>query len=272
MSMLGGLFGGRDQHPNFERVAHALLNHLGFTTAPPSAEVLAILDQLTPRDLLSFDNMHSFQGMEALFRSNSLQAKLDAETSTVTILVASSEEATSESAAEPARAPAPAFHVEVHHAKFHVEPPKSTGGMAKTAASTTASPAESLAPVPEGFEHLEAFEHLAEQVVDMLLRNGRLNSGDKEVLKKIRPLDYTMQGRLASLERWKAELIRRIRGLALPKNVERVILGASQSIDTASEDSLIRRFENLQRWTSKLIQSIEHEGVKFRNKPMWLPH
>ena len=65
MSMLGGLFSGsRGQHPNFERIAHALHSHLGLNVVPPPAEVLAIIDQMTTRELLHFDNMQSMQGMQ----------------------------------------------------------------------------------------------------------------------------------------------------------------------------------------------------------------
>ena len=271
MSMLGGLFGGKEQHPNFERISHALLNHLGYTTAPPSAEVLALLEQLTPREMLNFDNMHSLQGIQALFKARSLRADVDTETSTITISPDSAEAAAAEGAPETPHAPT--IHPQIHQAKFHVEPPNSATSLLKAGPAAVGAPGVPPPPVPTAFQHLEAFEHLTEQLIDLLLRNGRINTGDKEVLKKIHPLESTMQGRVIALERWKAELTHRIRGLNVPKTAERITLGAAEPAGSAeAEESLARRFETLQLWTSKLIKAIEHEGVKFHNTPLWLPH
>ena len=270
MSMLGGLFGAKESHPNFERITHALLNHLGFTTAPPPPEVLAILDQMTPREMLSFDNMHSLQGIQAVFKSKALRANLNQESSIITITMDDGEEAPADDAPEPQEAPA--LQLDEHHARFHVEPPKAPVAVMKTGPAAITPAEESVAAVPEAFSHLEAFEQLTQRLMDLLLRHGRINTADKDVLKKIRPSDYTIQGRLSALERWKAELTRRVRGLAVPKTAARVALGATQSGAAESEESLAKRFETLQLWISKLIKTMEHEGVKFHNKPMWLPH
>jgi hypothetical protein len=268
--MLGGLFGAKEQHPNFERITHALQNHLGFATAPPAPEVLAILEQMTPREMLSFDNMHSLQGMQALFKSKSLRANLDPESSTITITIDDGEDTAAGGAPEPRQTPV--LNLGEHHAKFHVEPPKALPSVMKMGLAAMKPSEESLAPIPEAFAHLEAFEQLTQHLMDLLLRHGRINTGDKDVLKKIRPSDYTIQGRLSALERWKAELTRRVRGLAVPKAPERVSLGATQPGAAESEESQAKRFETLQIWISKLIKTMEHEGVKFHNKPMWLPH
>jgi hypothetical protein len=271
MSMLGGLFSGSQQHPNFERIAHALHNHLGLSTTSPPAEVLAIIDQMTSRELLNFDNMQSTQGMQALFKARSIHTLVDAETSTVTLSIASAEEFAAEAQTEHAHKPV--FQVGTHHATFHIEKQKEPVGAIKASLPAAARAAELLVTMPPAFEHLEAFERLVPQLIDLFVRHGRLNSADKEVLKKIRPLDYTLEARLVALERWQAEMKRRIRGLSVPKAAQRLTLGGGgETAAVGSEEMMARRFDSLQVWTSKLIRAFEHEGVRFHGKPMWLPH
>lgn len=271
MSMLGGLFSGsRGQHPNLERVAHALHSHLGLNIVSPPAEVLAIIDQMTTRELLHFDNMQSTQGMQELFKSKSVRVSIDAATSTVTLSLAAAGEITAEEQTEHAHKPG--LQIGAHHAVFHIEKPKDPVNAIK-ASSAAARPAEALAPLAPAFEHLEAFERLVPQVVDLFVRHGRLNTADKDVLRKIRPLESTLESRLTALERWRAEMTRRIRGMSVPKATKHLTLGGGGETQAAgSEETLARRFDTLQVWTSKLIKAFEHEGVKFHNKPMWLPH
>jgi hypothetical protein len=272
MSMLGGLFSGREQHPNFERIAHALHNHLGLNVVSPPAEVLAIIDQVTTRELLHFDNMQSMQGMQELFKAKSVRVSVDAATSTVTLSLASAGEITAEEQTEHAHKPG--LQIGTHHAAFHIERPKDPVGTIK-ASLAAARPAEALAPLAPAFEHLEAFEQLVPHVIDLFVRHGRLNTADKEVLRKIRPLESTLEARLTALERWRAEMTRRIRGMSVPKVAQHLNLslgGGRETQAAGSEEMLARRFNSIQVWTSKLIKAFEHEGVKFHNKPMWLPH
>src|SRR5438876_751381 len=70
-------FGSRDQHPNLTRITESLRAHLGLELTPPGDDVLANLDQMTPRELLHFDNLHSVEGMQELFRVRSLRALVD---------------------------------------------------------------------------------------------------------------------------------------------------------------------------------------------------
>ena len=91
MSMLGGLFSGGTAS-QLRADCPALHSHLGLNTISPPADVLAIIDQMTSRELLKFDNMQSTQGMQALFRARSIHASVDAETSTVTLSLASAED------------------------------------------------------------------------------------------------------------------------------------------------------------------------------------
>ena len=75
MSIFGGLFGAKEkQDSNFEHIAHAVHNHLGFDIDPPSADVLEAIDQMTARELLHFDNLQSVPGMQALFAAKSIRA------------------------------------------------------------------------------------------------------------------------------------------------------------------------------------------------------
>ena len=109
------------------------------------------------------------------------------------------------------------------------------------------------------------------QLVDLFVRYGKLNTGDKDVLRKIKPLDGSPAARLVALERWQAELTRRARGFTLPRATERFIIAPGESAATETpEELLVRRLDALIGWTGKLIKAFEHTGVRYHNKPIWL--
>jgi hypothetical protein len=74
------------------------------------------------------------------------------------------------------------------------------------------------------------------------------------------------------LERWQTEVTRRIRALSIPKVTQHLILGEDELKKAKPEEALARRFDTLLIWFGKLIKAFEATGVKFHNKPMWLPH
>jgi hypothetical protein len=271
-----GLFGGRSEakHPNFDLIAEALQTYLGLQLVPPGEDVLAVLDQLTQRELNNFGNLHSIEGMQELFRVRSIRAVVEQEAQTVSLSIADQTELQQEITQEHSQRRT--MHFEGHHSAAHIAPPKDMPimGATRPPASRASGPAETVAPLPHGFEHLEAMEHLLPQVTDLFVRYGRLNTGDKDVLKKIIPLDSTVEARLTALERWQAEVSHRMRGLRVPHAQGHVMLGGESAQQLSKpEEVQARRFETFTIWMSKLIKAFEHTGgVKFHNKPMWLPH
>ncbi len=273
MSMLGGLFGGGGQkHPNFDRLAHALQNNLGLATALPSADVMAVIDQMVGRELLHFDNARSTQGMQELFRARSIHATIDSSTLTVSLSLAASSDIETDLQTEHAQRKV--LHFETRHSTSKIIRPQEPVAPLIGTATPKVQLAQTPVSLPSAFEHLEAYELLVPQIIDMFLRHGRLNSGDKDVLKKIHPSDGSLVSRITALERWQEEVTRRTRGLRVPKPEQRLVLGgASVAQAEKPEEVLERRFESLVQWMSKLIKTFEHTGgVKFHNKPMWLPH
>lgn len=274
-----GLFGARKaEHPNFDLIAESLRIHLGLELAPPGDDVMAVLDQLTSRELHNFDNVHSIEGMQELFRARSIRAHVDPETQSVQLSVAGEEDLAQEIAQEHAQRRV--LHFESHHqpaAHVHVQPPAApllgaTHPARPLGTGETTAPAT---PLPSGLEHLEAMERLLPQVTDLFLRFGRLNSGDKEVLKKIVPTDSSIDARLTALERWQAEVTHRMRGLRVPQAHGHVMLGGERAEQPTvnPEESQKHRFDAFALWMAKLIKAFERTGgVKFHNKPMWLPH
>src|SRR2546422_6991071 len=88
-----GLFGsGVQKHPNLDHIVQALHDHLGLQLAVPTQDVLNVIDQMTQRELLQFDNLHSVEGMQELFRARSIRAMLDPATHTVALTLAPAEE------------------------------------------------------------------------------------------------------------------------------------------------------------------------------------
>ncbi len=274
-----GLFGGRkEEHPNFDLIAESLRIHLGLQLSPPGDDVMAVLDQLTSRELHNFDNLHSIEGMQELFRARSIRAHVDPATQSVELSIAAEGDLEQELVQEHAQRRV--LHFEGHHqpaAHVHVQPPAApllgaTRPARPSAAGQSVAPAPAL---PAALEHLEAMERLLPQVTDLFLRFGRLTSGDKEVLKKIVPLDSSIEARLTALERWQAEMTRRMRGLRVPHVQGHVTLGgeSAQPQEVNTEEAQKRRFDAFALWMAKLIKAFEHTGgVKFHNKPMWLPH
>lgn len=262
------LFGGHSKHHNFDAIAESLRTHLGLKLARPSNEVLEALEHFTPRELHLFNNLHSVEGMQALFHARSIRALVEPQAHLVALFLLTPEDFAQESS-----------EIQRHTLKLGdrhagpaiVPPPAPT--MLPTPPPTpllSVNPATSL---PAGLEHLDAFEILLPQIVDLFLRHGRLNTGDKDVLKQIHPADSSIESRLSALERWQAEVSRRVHGIHVPRATTNLLLGGEEATQLAKPDeAFARRFDALMIWASKLIKAFEHTGVKFHNKPMWLPH
>ena len=264
------LFGGHAKHPNLTRIAESLGAHLGLTLVQPANDVIAVLDQMTNRDLLHFDNLHSVEGMQELFRARSIRAIVDPHSHVVSLFVAVQADLEQEIVQEHAQRPV--LHIGDRHATQSIVRPKSTPMLGSTPAAL-AKPAAPTAPLPHAVEHLEALEQLAPQIVDLFVRDGRLNTADKEVLKQIRPVDSSIEARLTALERWQAEVGRRVRGLHVQRATTHLLVGAEDATQQVKPEEVFgRRFDALTIWVSKLIKAFEHTGVKFHAKPMWLPH
>jgi hypothetical protein len=268
-----GLFGGHSeaQHPHFDLIAQSLQSHLGLQLNPPADDVLAILDQMAQRELNNFGILHSVEGMQELFRVRSIRAVVEHETQTVTLSVADQTELQQEIAAEHTQRRV--LHFESHHHTASIHRPKDIPIMGATPATPVAAKTDAPAtPVPKGLEHLESMERMLPQITDQFVRYGRLNTGDKDVLKKILPVDSSVNGRLTAVERWQAEVTRRARGFTVPRVQARVMLAGAAAQEVDVDQTYVHRFEAIAAWMSKLLKAYEHGGVKFQNKPMWLPH
>jgi hypothetical protein len=278
MALFGGMFGGSSvqKHPNLDQLSQAIHNCLNLQLAPPGDDVLAVADAMTHLDLVGFQNAHNIEGMQELLRAKSLRATIDSAAQTITLSVASPEEIDREMKA--AQGPVKVLHIGEHRPSARIiRPPDSTSQLIKpttapvVAAAAGPSQAE-VAAVPPAFEHLEAVERLCPVVVDTFVKYGQLTTADKEVLKKIKPLDYTLEARLVALERWKAEISRRSRGIHVQQTGSSSLLAGAVDDAHKSEDALMRRFDMLLHWLGKLIKALEHKGCKFQAKPVWLPH
>jgi hypothetical protein len=267
-----GLFGGHSEakHPHFDLIAESLQSHLGLQLNPPADDVLAILDQMTQRELNNFGILHSVEGMQELFRVRSIRAVVVHETQTVTLSVADQADLQQEITQEHSQRRV--LHFESHEHTATIARPKDIPIMGSTPAVAATKPDTPQVPLPPALEHLEGMEHLLPQIVDLFVRTGRLNTGDKDVLKKIVPLDHTINGRLTAIERWQAEVTRRTRGITVPRVQARVMLAGAAAQEIKVEEAYVHRFEAVAVWMSKLLKAFEHTGVKFHNKPMWLPH
>ena len=232
--------------------------------------MLGAIDQMTSRELHQFENMHSVEGMKALFHARSIQALVDPNSQTVALFLATATELAEQPA--PEQAQRPVLHIGDRHATQSIVRPQTVSLLGAQPAKTPLA-AQPSAPLPSALEHLEATEQLQPQIVDIFVRHGRLNSADKEVLKQIRPVDSSIEARLTALERWQAELGRRVRGLHVQRTTTHLLLGAEEATKQEKPDEThARRFDAIIIWVSKLIKAFEHTGVKFHNKPMWLPH
>jgi len=268
--MFGKLFGSKETNPNLDRIAGSVRTLVGLELILPPTEVREVIDSLTARELLNFNNVHSVEGMQELFRAKSLRAAVDVGALTVTLTLAVGQDLEQEIKQEHAQRKV--IHFTSHRTAQPIIKPPAPVEPVKAAPTAMPLAAAPVAPLPPAFEHLEALELLFPQLVDLFLKHGRLNSGDKEVLKNIRPPDNQLVSRIATLERWQAEMTRRMRGLRVPKAAAQLFLGTASVVAEAKpEEELARRLETIVAWTSKLIKTFEHTGVKFHNKPMWLP-
>jgi hypothetical protein len=275
MSLFGGMFGGGQKHPNLDQLSQSIQNNLGLQIGPPGEDVLAAVDALTTHDLLDIHNAHTVEVVQDLLMRKSLRATVDLPTQTVLLSVASREEIEGELRTE--HTAVKVMHFGASHGtskiirSFGPAPePVQVGAPAALAASTPVG-AESIA-APPGFEHLEATERLCPAVVDLFVKHGQLTTADKEVLKKIRPTDFTIESRMVALERWKTEVTRRSRGIRVREGGPTTLLSSGDESATKSEDTVLRRFDAFLHWLSKLIKAYEGKGIKFHGKPVWLPH
>jgi hypothetical protein len=276
MALFGGMFGGGQKHPNLDQLSLAIHNSLNLQLAPPGDEVLTVTEAMTHHDLIGFQNAHSLEGLQELFRAKSLRATVDPSAQTLTLTIATPEEIEAELKVE--HGAVKVLHVGEHHPHASAHIIKAFGATADpiqaaaTSTATSALPQPTAAAVPPAFEHLEAVERLCSVIVDTFVKHGQLTTADKEVLKKIKPVDYTLEARIGALERWKAELSRRSRGIHVQQTGSTSLLASSAESEHKSEEAILRRFDILLHWLGKLIKALEHKGFKFPAKPVWLPH
>jgi len=274
MSLFGGMFGAQ-KHPNLDHLSQSIQNSLGLHIGPPGEDVLAVIDAMTNHDLLDIQNAHAVEVVQDLFMRKSLRATVDTVAQAMLLSVAAREEIESELKA--AHTAVKVLHIGSQQGTSRIirsfgptpEPIK-VAAPAAVAQSTSVN-AESVA-VPPAFEHLEAAERLCPIVVDLFVKHGQLTSADKDVLKKIRPTDYTLDARMVALERWKTEVSRRARGIHVREGGPTTLLKSDDVEAAKSEDAILRRFDAFVHWLSKLIKALEGRGVKFHGKPVWLPH
>ncbi len=275
MALFGGMFGGGQKHPNLDRLSLAIQNSLGMQLDPPGGDVLPIIDTLSSRDLVGFENARSVEGMQELFQAKSLRATVDPQTRRLVLSIATREEIESELKTE--HSAVKVMHVGEHHGtsrivtSFGQAPEPVKPAVLTPALRTEPGHTESI-PVPPAFEHLEAAERLCPVIVDLFVKHGQLTTADKEVLKKIKPIDYTLDGRMGALERWKTELMRRARGIHVRESGPTSLLASTDNAAQHSEEVVLRRFDTFVHWLGKLIKALEHKGIKFHGKPVWLPH
>ncbi len=236
---------------------------------------MVVIDAMTAHELLDIQNAHALEVVEDLLMRKSLRATVDLTAQTVLLSVAAREEIESE--LKTAHSAVKVLHVGGSHGtsriirSFGPAPEPVKVAAPAFAASATSIEAEGTA-VPPAFEHLEAAERLCSVVVDLFVKHGQLTSADKEVLKKIRPTDYTLDARMVALERWKAEVARRSRGIHVREGGPATLMGSQDASAQKSEDAIVRRFDAFVHWLSKLLKAFEGKGVKFHGKPVWLPH
>jgi len=278
MAIFGGLFGkekpaAASPSANLDRLTQAIRSRLGLRLLPPPPEAVARLAAMKTRELVQFENMQSPAGLESLLHALSLHGQIDPAAQTVTLSAAAP--ASDETAAAPApAAPREPIRVGLRPAAVHVSQPVAPADALKPAgtAAAAAKPAAVAAPLPAGLENVEGLERLTVLIVDAFVKQGRLTTGDKDVLKNIRPTDGTPAARLIALERWQQEIIRRTRGLILPRTQQQFALATVVADPHEKpEAAMLRRLDALIGWTAKLIRAFEQTGVRFQNKPVWLP-
>lgn len=269
MGIFGSMFQGRKPDAgsaHLDRLTHALRTQLNLLVVPPPPDVEAVIAGMTDRELAQFDNMQTVAGMKSLFHARSIRALVDAVASTVTLTIESQTAAPTEAPPPP---PARRIGLSERKASVHITPPAAPD----TPTPAISVPALVFAPVPAGLEHLEALEELLPQLADLFVRHGKLTTGDKDVLKAIKPTDGSPAARLVSLERWQGELTRRVRGFTVPRAQQHLVLGGNMAPAAEKPQAgLPRRFDAVLTWVAKLIKAFEHTGVRYHNKPIWLQH
>ena len=267
MAFFGGMFGGQ-KHPNLDRLSQAIRNNLGLQLAAPTDDVFRVIDTMTPHDLIGFENMHSIEGLQELFKVKALRTVVDVPTQTVALFVAAPEEIERELKVE--HSAVKVFSVSKHHTTSQIV--SSFNPATETIKAALTGPAAPAMSVPPAFEHLEATERLCPAIVDLLVKHGQLMTTDKDVLKKIKPIDYTLEARIVALERWQAEVSRRLRGIHVSRTGAASLLAGPNQPAQPSEEIVRQRFDLFLRWLSKLIKAFEGKDIKFHGKPVWLPH
>jgi hypothetical protein len=263
------LFGGSPKHPKLDQLSQVIQNSLGLQLAPPSDDVLSVIETMTPHDFIGVQNARSVEGAQEIFRTKSLRVVIDNESRTIALSIAAPEEIDRELKA--AHSAVSVFHVGEHHATARII--RAFNPSTEPVAATTAAPAAQAEtaspPVPPAFEHLEAAERLCPVVIDLFVKHGQLTTADKDVLKKIKPVDYTLEARISALERWKAEVVRRARGVHVQQGGPTSLLSSSEGGQN-SEEAVLRRFDTFLHWLAKLVKALEHKGIKFHGRPVWL--
>ena len=271
MALFGGMFGG-EKHPKLEQLSQAIQTSLGLELVRPEDNVLRVVDAMTSHDMIGVVNSRSVEGAQEIFRSKSLRAVVDPGARTLTLHVAAPEDIERELQAE--HTAVAVMHVGAHHATSRIirafnpatEPVKVTPGPAIARADTAAP------TVPPAFEHLEAAERLCPALVDHLVKHGQLTTSDKDALKKIKPADYTLEARVATLEHWREELTRRARRIHVTHTGASSLLAGAEELSQQSEEAVLRRFDAFLHWLGKFVKALEHKSIKFHGKPVWLPH
>jgi hypothetical protein len=289
MAALGHMFGGGkpEKHPNFDHLAGIVHRSFALGLAPASPEVLTVLDALTSREFLDISNAHSIEGMQELFKARSLRMAVDAETHTVTLLLMTTT-AQVEEELKTEHTHVQTIHFSDHHA---TQPIIKSIPIATPTSVRPVSASPAAKPIPPPFEHLPSVEAVCSNLADLFVKYGQLTSADKDVLKKIKPINATVEARVVALERWQAEMKRRVRAIVVPKAATPLVLAVDiekppqtekeltrrfETIVVCSSDGegvdlgqLTRRFEAIIAWLLKLIKEFETTGVKYQNKPVW---
>jgi len=266
-----GLFGGskHGKHPNLDRLADAVHRNFALKLAPASPEVLAALDRLTSREVLDFENAHSIEGLQELFRVRSVRTTVDPQTRTMGLSLMAADQVEEELKVEHTQVRT--MHMSQDHvARPIIKPATSAPMLGANTSSSTIAAAAAIAPLPPSFEHLPSVERLCGNIADIFVKYGQLTSADKDVLKGIKPTNSTIEARVVALERWQTELRRRMRALVVPKAPPRLALGGDDGEQAKGEEQLAHRFATIITWLAKLVKEFETTGVKYQNKPVWL--
>jgi hypothetical protein len=268
-----GLFGGKSRSANLQRLTETLQAKLGLTLVPPASEIVAAIDALAHADIAALDAITSVEGLQEILRTKSIRLVVDEPMHMAALFLFEREELERELTKE-------RLHTRLLNIKPKVEPPLIRREEPRMPLPPTPAPVEpasgaTVTERPEGLAHLEACEKMCPPLVDFLVKHGQLNSGDKEVLRQIKPAGTTWEARIAALERWQTEVARRLRAVQVAKVAQQVVLGGDKQTaltPRAAQEALVHRFEAVVIWISKLIKAVEATGYRYHDKPVWLPH